>query len=151
MPPHQAHLAKARENITLYETMRGMLSPDWKATVLFYAGLHLVEVLAHANDNLHNTVHSRRSNYVKYKHPKIHGAYARLRAESEKARYLTTRHDDWQRGSFSLSSENVHKQLRLNALQKIIDYVEEQCPGVIVLPLPSVQVEAAVSAPARSA
>ena len=125
MPSPEAHLNKADRDIKAYQAIPPEY-PEWRAAALFYAAVHFVEALAVTEQSPH-VEHSARERWVRKQHPTIWAAFSRLKQESEKARYLTLRayavDADWQQGAFSLSPEQVDKQLYRGCVIQIRDYV----------------------------
>jgi len=62
VPDRSAHIDKARSNEALSLSLRATPYPDWAATVLFYAALHLVEAVLAPLTQLRT--HVRRDNVV---------------------------------------------------------------------------------------
>lgn len=148
MPPHQAHLAKAKENAALYETLT-TLPADWQAVVLFYSAVHYVETLCDVLGHGHNTVHTERDSYVMNKHPALWPPYKRLKNESVKARYLTMSQakggNDWKKSCFSMTPQTVASEL-VPKLDEIVRAVEARLPAIAVRP-PSVASSTALPQP----
>jgi len=129
VPPLQAHLARAQENVALYMNHKAILPPTWQATVLFYAAVHYVEALCDALGHGGTVVHSERDAYIRKTHRDLWKPYSRLKQESVKARYLTnSTGGDWTKGSFSLTPDQVHDRLYIHGLQEVIAYVEQAAP-----------------------
>lgn len=131
MPPLQAHLTRARENVALYVAQKSVLPPHWQATILFYAAVHYVEAMCDALGDGGHVTHRERDDYIYNKHTlDLWRPYSRLKRESIKARYLTTSESNWQRGAFSLTVAQVEQQLHQRALQEVIAYVETVAPAL---------------------
>lgn len=122
------HIAAAEHHLLAYQAISADF-PDWRAVMLFYAAVHFVEAISVADGNPH-VQHFERDNDVRTKYRPISSAYFELKRESIKARYLTTRRyaktQNWQRGSFSLTADQVDKRLLQRDLSKIREYCMEK-------------------------
>jgi hypothetical protein len=85
--------------------------------MLFYSALHLIEATFDAQ-GIHCEDHGVREYTIKKRLPKqLWIAYARLRSESEKSRYLA-------HGGFSMSPRAVEQELRKQKLREIRDHLQ---------------------------
>lgn len=137
MPSPEAHLSKADPDLKAYQAIPPEY-PEWRAAALFYAAVHYVEALAVTERSPH-VEHYARERWVRKQHRNIWAAFSRLKQESEKARYLTLRRyavtADWEQGAFSLSAEQVDKQLYHGCIIQIRDYVRARVQSVPVVKL----------------
>ena len=87
MPEFQRHLAKARENENLADTMAALPDrhPDWEVTMLFYSALHYVDAFLAISD-LHPEDHRERYNLLA-RSTNFARAYRTLLRRSMNARY----------------------------------------------------------------
>lgn len=136
VPNAQAHLDAVRENDYAYKGIPEEF-PGWKAVVLFYMAVHLMEALF-AIKGLHHQEHSSRERYIKQHHSSIWNEYSFLKSESQKARYLALSKGfdpgKIARTQFALSSAQVHEQIYKKKLKKIWNHVKERMPAKTKMP-----------------
>lgn len=117
-PTPQQHLSKAEHDLKAYEAIPSGF-PEWRATALFYAAVHLVEALTKTEGTSH-VCHVERAQTIKKKYAVLWRPYSRLQQESEKGRYLTRRKCS---ALFSLDAEQVEEQLHQGCLVPIQTFV----------------------------
>ena len=134
MPRIEAHLAAVEENLAAYKAMPEA-HPGWRAVMLFYAAVHLVEADC-ALSNRHHHEHVEREQYIRATYGKTFWQhYSRLKNEAQKARYLVL--DPFHRSAafvgktmFSLTAEQVHNQLYLMAYCPLRDFLKARIATV---------------------
>lgn len=94
--------------------------------MLFYSALHKVESVC-ADRNLHHSEHTDRNQFLCRHWPEVYRVYKRLRNESKKARYFDG-------GVFSLTADQVRKQLLEGAYPACIKAIENRRPTPLLGP-----------------
>lgn len=114
VPTIKQHRAAAARHLRAYRATVNRF-PDWGAIMLFYAALHYVEAAFEAQGHHHQS-HSERDFSIRESHAQVWPAYARLKNESMKARYLHG-------GRFALNGRSVDQELRRGKLAVIRHYL----------------------------
>jgi len=118
MPDLKAHKKQAERNLAFYEAIPDDF-PEWKSVALFYAALHVVDMVA-AAQGVHPRNHDDREyNFLRPRYHKVWNQYRKLFAASRKARYLAG-------GQFDMNTGHVEHQLRGRAFKHIVLWAIEE-------------------------
>lgn len=118
MPSVKAHKQQAERNLAFYESISSDF-PDWKAVALFYAALHVVEMVATDAGLSQRNHDDREHKFLRPHHPKIWQAYRPLFAASRRGRYLAG-------DQFDMTAPQVEEQLRKKKFHTIVYWAMEE-------------------------
>ncbi|PCI11074.1 hypothetical protein COB72_01905 [bacterium] len=87
MPKYETHIRSVAEHLQSYETLDDECIRA-KSILLFYAGMHIIEAVAKATDDLDFQHHSARSRFMHDRHRKESRHYHNLYDIGYQARYM---------------------------------------------------------------